>query len=520
MSQHESDVSRRHFLKTGALGVGAAGLGAARLGAPVGFPGAAQAAEGAGAGSGPAAVQSPVGPIRVHQTAGTRHHVALPDLAWRPSAASAAATDVVLAPDRRKQEVLGFGAAFTDAACYTFNRLAPSARAALFHELYHPSEMALNVGRACVGASDYSTVAYSYDEGATPDPDLARFSIAHDRQWILPMLREVRAVNPDLFLLASPWSPPAWMKDNGSLLGGTIRRRYLGAYANYLTKFVQAYAAEGVPIGALTTQNELDTDQDGGMPACTWPQEAEVQFVGQNLGPALARAGVPAKIWLVDHNYNLWGRAISEFEDDAVRRYADGVAWHGYVGNPAWMTRVHDAYPEKHGYWTEGGPDITSPRYATDWAPWAGQFTDILRNWSRCIIAWNYALDEKGKPNIGPFACGGLVTVHSGTGEVTRSGMYWAYAHFSRHVRRGARVIESTGGTPPGGAGTPPPATGGGARPTTDFGHVAFENPDGSRVLVLANVAARPRTTRVVLGGSAVEVALPAESVTTLGWKA
>ncbi len=463
---------------------------------------------------------SPAGAIRVHQTAGSRRHATLPDIAWRAAAESPGPGDVVVAAERRRQEVLGFGAAFTDAACYLFSRLTPSARAALFHELYHPSEMALGVGRTCVGSSDYSTVAYSYDEGPTPDPGLTRFSIAHDRQWILPMLREVRAVNPDLFLLASPWSPPAWMKDNGSLLGGTIRRRYLGAYADYFTRYLQAYAAEGVPVGAVTTQNELDTDQDGGMPACTWPQEAEIQFVGQNLGPALARAGLTTKIWLIDHNYTLWGRALSEFDDEAVRRYADGVAWHGYVGDPASMSRVHDAYPDKHAYWTEGGPDVTSPRYATDWSSWAAQFTDILRNWSRCIIAWNYALDEKGKPNIGPFSCGGLVTIDSRTQALTRSGMYWAFAHFSRHVRRGAHVIESTGGTPPGGGTAPPPATGGGARPTAEFGHVAFENPDGSRVVVLANVGAQPRTQRVVLGSSVAEVALPADSVTTLEWNA
>ena len=456
----------------------------------------------------------------MHQTAGTRHHAALPDLAWRAASGSTTATDVVLTPERRRQDVLGFGAAFTDASCYLYSRMTPAARAALFHELYHPSEMGLSVGRTCVGSSDYSTVAYSYDESPTPDPQLSRFSIAHDRQWILPMLREVRAVNPALYLLASPWSPPGWMKDNNSMLGGTIRRRYLGAYANYFTKFVQAYGAEGVPVQAVTTQNELDTDQDGSMPACTWPQEAEIQFVSEHLGPAFARAGVPTKIWLIDHNYSLWGRALSEFEVEAVRRYADGVAWHGYVGDPASMTRVHDAYPDKHAYWTEGGPDVTNPHYATDWSPWAVQFTDILRNWSRCIIAWNYALDEHGKPNIGPFSCGGLVTIHSGTGEITRSGMYWAFAHFSRHVRRGARVFESTGGAASGPAGAPPPAPGGGARPTTEFGHVAFENPDGSRVLVLANMSAQPRTPRVVLGASAVEVTLPPDSVTTLTWAA
>lgn len=484
-----AEVTRRDFLRTGA----AAGLGAAA--ALHGIPTAAAAAM-----STPAPAEAPPsGAIRVRQTAGAQRYAELPSVAWRPVAGRAGAADVVLRPERRFQDVLGFGAAFTDAACYTFNRLTPAARAELFHDLYHPSQLGLGVGRSCVGSSDYSTKAYSYDESDTPDPELAKFSIEHDKQWILPMLREARAVNPDIFLLASPWSPPGWMKDNNSMLGGTIRRRYLPVYANYLTKFVQAYAAEGVRVDAVTSQNEVDTDQDGRMPQCTWPQEIEVAFVGQHLGPSFAKANLATKIWLIDHNYNLWGRAIASLEDDAVRKYADGIAWHGYVGSPAAMTRVHDAFPQKHAYWTEGGPDITAPDYQTDWTHWTTQFAGIMRNWSRCIIAWNYALDEQGKPNIGPFPCGGVVTIHSQTREITRSGQYWALAHFSRHVKRGARVFASSGGA-------------------KELAHVAFENPDRSRVLVVANAGKTATTTRVVLGGHEARVTLPPDSVTTLAW--
>lgn len=475
----ESDMTRRAFV--------AAGAAAAALHATP-FAAAAQGA-----------IRPAAGPIRVWQTVGGERHVARPDLAWRASAGRAAAGDVEILPARRKQEVLGFGGAFTDAATYMFSRLAPDARAALFHELFHPTQMGFSVGRSCVGSSDYSTVAYSYDESATPDLSLSRFSIAHDRQWILPMLREARRVNPDLFLLSSPWSPPAWMKDNDSLLGGTIRRRYLAQYASYLTRFVEAYAAAGVRVDAITTQNEVDTDQDGRMPQCTWPQEAEVEFVGEHLGPAFVKAGLHTRIWLIDHNYNLWGRAIAELQDDAVRRFADGIAWHGYLGSPVEMTRVHDAYPEKNAYWTEGGPDITDPKYQTDWTKWAGTFTGILRNWARCIIAWNLALDEHGKPNIGPFSCGGLVTIDSRTRAITRSGMFWAFAHFSRHVRRGAHVLDSTGNA-------------------SGVTHVAFENPDGSRVLVLANARGAAARQRVVAGDSATELSLPADSITTLSF--
>lgn len=480
-ASRESHVTRRAFVGAGAASVAAAALHATPL---------AAATE--------SATRRAAGPIRVWQTTGAERHAARLDVAWRPRG-SAAAGDVELQPQRRKQEVLGFGGAFTDAATYMFSRLAPEARAALFHELFHPSEMHFSVGRSCVGSSDYSLKAYSYDESATPDPRLTKFSIAHDRQWILPMLREARAVNPDLFLLSSPWSPPGWMKDNGTMLGGTIRRRYLAQYASYLTRFVEAYAADGVRVDAITTQNEVDTDQDGRMPQCTWPQEAEVEFVGQHLGPAFVKAGLRTKIWLIDHNYNLWGRALAELQDDAVRRYADGIAWHGYLGSPVEMTRVHGAYPDKHAYWTEGGPDITAPDYRTDWTKWAVTFTDIMRNWARCIIAWNLALDEHGKPNIGPFSCGGVVTIDSRTKAITRSGQYWAFAHFSRHVRRGARVLESTGGA-------------------SGVSHVAFENPDGSGVVVLANRGGAAAASRVVLGDQATELSLPPDSVTTLSW--
>ncbi len=477
--------SRREFIR-----VGAAGLGAV---AATGALPAARAEDGP-------TPQRPAGPIHVTRTAGGQRHVEQPQLTWG-SAGRAGGQVITLRPDRRAQEVLGFGAALTDAATYMLNQLSAEARAELLHDLYHPSAMGFSVGRTCIGSSDYSTVAYSYDESAEPDPELKGFSIAHDRQWILPMLREARAVNPDLWLLSSPWSPPGWMKDKNSLYGGTIRRRYLGAYAQYLTRYVQAYGAEGVRIDSITSQNEVDTDQDSRMPQCTWPQEIEVEFVGRNLGPAFEKAGVQTKIWLIDHNYNLWGRALAMLQDDDVRRYADGFAWHGYLGKPEEMTRVHNAHPDKHAYWTEGGPDVTQPDYQTDWTTWADTFTGILRNWARCIIAWNYALDEKGRPNVGPFSCGGVVTIDSGTRAITRSGQYWAFAHFSRHVRRGARVLESAGDV-------------------AGLSHVAFENPDGTQVLVLANAGKTVLQPRLALGGSRVQVELPADSVTTLEWKA
>jgi glucosylceramidase len=149
-----------------------------------------------------------------------------------------------------------------------------------------------------VGSSDYSTEPFTYNEG-DPDPDLKRFSIEHDRPYVLPILRQARKTNPHLFLFSSPWTPPGWMKSNKSMLGGNMQRHYMASYANYFVKFLRAYESEGVVVNAITVQNEVDTDQDSRMPQCAWPKEYEADFVRQHLGPTFERNGVKTKIWML-----------------------------------------------------------------------------------------------------------------------------------------------------------------------------------------------------------------------------
>ena len=442
---------------------------------------------------------SPNSTISVWVTSDGERYQAGPTIRWNDSDRAAATTSQIqLNPDEKFQDILGFGGAFTDAACYTFNRLEPPARERLFHELFHPSQMGLSMGRLPVGSSDYATKVYSFDEG-DPDPEMKRFSIEHDREYILPILRQARQVNPNLFLFSSPWSPPGWMKFNESMLGGSMRNHYFAAYAQYYLKFLQAYAAEGVPVQALTSQNEVDTDQDGRMPACIWPQEYEMAFVREHLGPLLESSGVNTKIWILDHNYNLWGRAVCTLADEKLRKYARAVAWHGYVGTPDMMSKVHDAYPDVEMHWTEGGPDYKDPNYSTDWCQWGSVFSGILRNWCRSITAWNLALDEHGRPNVGPFSCGGVVTIHSQTREVTRSGQYWAFAHYARAFRRGARRFESQSSV-------------------TDLHHVAAENPDGEYAMIISNTG-KPRTVELALANNTASIPLKENSLTTLAWR-
>ncbi|HEY1984187.1 MAG TPA: glycoside hydrolase family 30 beta sandwich domain-containing protein [Terracidiphilus sp.] len=438
-------------------------------------------------------------PVRVWSTHQDKRHAAGAPLQWKSGEAGADA--IVLDAKNTKQEILGFGAAMTDASCYVLSRMKDAERQELMHDLFAPEGMALNVCRTCIGASDYSRDVYSFDESTEPDPEMKKFSIEHDKAYILPMLREARKANPELFLFSSPWSPPAWMKPNNSMLGGAMRKLNFKPYALYFQKFLEGYKADGVLIDAVTVQNETDAEQEGRMPACLWSQEQEIEFVKGFLGPAIKKAALTTKIWVLDHNYSLWGRALDELSDPEAYEYIDGIAWHGYVGNESAMTRVHDAFPKKSAYWTEGGPDISQPDYQTDWSKWAESFNGILNNWSRSITSWNLALDEKGNPNIGPFPCGGVVTIDNATHKVTQSGQYWAFAHYSKHVQRGAKVIASG-----------PVAEG------AKISHVAFRNPDGGYVLVVANRGKAEKNMLVKVDENALELKVAGDSVHTLEW--
>ncbi len=441
------------------------------------------------------------GEVRAWRTSKEEEFKLIEAPVWE-SGAPVGAMSIHLDPGTRYQEVLGFGAALTDASCWLLSQLEAEQRKAILEDCFGPNGLRLSVARTTVGSSDYSLNAYSYDDSEQPDPNLTHFSIDHDLKYIVPVLRETRQVNPEMFCFSSPWSPPAWMKASHTLLGGAMRKHYFPAYAEYMRRFLEGYAKNGVKIDAITVQNEVDTDQDGRMPQALWGQEYEMEFVKAHLGPALEKARLGTKIWIIDHNYNLWGRAVDELSDPDVYKYVDGVAWHGYVGTPDAMTRVHDLFPQKNAYWTEGGPDYTDPAYATDWSKWSSTFAGILRNWARCIVSWNLVLDEKGKPNIGPFNCGGVVTVDSKTHAVTKSGMYKAFAQYSRAIQRGARVFASWN-------------SGGGDFPGID--HVAAENPDGSKVLVLTNQGGEQRM-QVLLADKTMAMTLPPDSVTTVVW--
>lgn len=405
--------------------------------------------------------------------------------------------------DDPQQRVLGIGAAFTEASCTVIHQLPDAERAALLDELLNPARCNLNIARLCIGASDYSTALYSYDEGA-PDPQLARFSIDHDRAAVLPVLRQARAIRPDLFLFGSPWSPPGWMKYGGSMKGGSLKPHFTEVYSQYILRYLQAYWAAGVNVDAMTIQNEIDADQDGRMPACTWAEETTAEYIVNHLGPALAHAKLPTKLWILDHNYNLFGRVLDMLARPGVRPLVDAVAWHGYVGSPEQMQIVHHRYPELDMHWTEGGDDFESGTLATGWALWASTFATILNNGARSVTTWNVALDETGHPNIGPFHCAGVVTIDSKTRAITRNGIYWALMHHAKAFPRGSRILRSsqTGKNP------------------DKVAAAAATRPDGLLAVVVGNNGPAVRVRLDLRGGSAAAgspvLDLPEHSVTSV----
>jgi glucosylceramidase len=459
-----------------------------------------------------------------------------PAVAWSKAAKNAPAADVVVDPTKTSQTILGFGAAFTDAACYTLSRLSDADRAKTLAQMFGQGadQGCLSTGRIPLGASDYSTACYSYDDGMA-DPDMKRFSIDHDRDYIIPTLKAAAAANSDIFYYGSPWSPPGWMKYSNSMLGGNIRPDNIPAYALYMRKFVESYADAGVKVRALTTQNEIDADQGGRMPACPWPEETEEALIialGRGLEASATASGT--KIWTLDHNYNLWGRVVDQLSKPQLKKYLNTVAWHGYVGTPDQMLNVKKYFSDVEMHWTEGGDDYKDPAYLTCWSKWGATFAGILANGPQSITTWNLALDERGRPNIGPFDCGGLVQVHSQTREIVWSGLYWALSQHARAFKRGAVIVESRG------AHDAPAVNGasielqtsheGGAAPTSStvtatpgaaasagLYHTASKTTDGGVMLVLTNPGAAREVT-IACAGSVAKVPLTEDSITTLKW--
>jgi glucosylceramidase len=400
------------------------------------------------------------------------------------------------------QTIVGFGAAITDAAAILINGLPTERRALLLRDLFDPdSGIGLSFTRLTIGASDFSPHHYTFDDmpPGQRDPTLARFSIEPDRANRLPVVQRALAINRALKVMASPWSAPAWMKTTGTLIKGSLRPDAYEAFAEYLARYVDAYAAEGVPIFALTMQNEPHFEP-ADYPGMRVEPPARARFIGDYLGPRLARVGSKTLIFDWDHNWDEPQSPLAVLRDSAARRYVAGVAWHCYAGDVHSQTMVHDSFPSVDAYFTECSGGEWAPTFG-DNLVWNVQklIVGTTRNWARGVLLWNLALDESHGPHLGGCGnCRGVVTIDSKSGEVTRNVEYYALAHASRFVKPGAQRIESS--------------------MVEGLESVAFRNPDRSTVLIVVNTAGQERRFRVRSHRHALEYALPGAAVATLRW--
>ena len=424
------------------------------------------------------------------------------DVAFKPGTAAPLVIDVD--PRQRFQPITGFGAAITDASAWLIqNKMTPAQREALLRELFGPAPgLGLSFTRLTIGASDFSRSHYSFDDmpPGQSDPELRHFSIEPNRADVLPVTQAALQINPQLKVMASPWSAPGWMKSTGSLVQGTLKPEAFAPFARYLSRYVSAYAAEGVPIFAITLQNEPHFEPKD-YPGMRVDPAKRAAFIGGHLGPLFAREHPGVRILDWDHNWDEPGSPADVLEDPVAARYVAGVAWHCYGGDVRVQAALHDRWPDKETWFTE----CSGGEWAKDWPNNLQYFVRTLvigttRGWAQGVLLWNLALDENHGPHLGGCKdCRGVVTIDSRTGEVTRNVEYYALAHASRFVRPGARRIWSSSGY-------------------RDLDTVAFRNTDGSLALLVTNGAKEARRFAVRVGGRSFAYELPAQSVATFAW--
>ncbi|HEY2511793.1 MAG TPA: glycoside hydrolase family 30 beta sandwich domain-containing protein [Polyangiaceae bacterium] len=412
---------------------------------------------------------------------------------------------VTVDPKTTYQPIVGFGASLTDSSSYVLSKyLSAQALTGALTQLFDPQQgVGLGFLRQPMGASDFSSVGnFSYDD-ADNDTSLAQFSIAQDEKATIPILRQVLSLNPSVFLMGTPWSPPAWMKMNGSMNGsggasgnpGLAGTAY-GPFGNYFVKFVQAYAKDGVPISAVTPQNE-PLNGSANYPGMGLDAPSELSLIASDMGPSFKTAGLSTFIWAYDHNWDVESYPEQVVGDAVAGGFTEGAAFHCYGGDASAMSTFHQHFPSKSIYMTEcsGGGWQDDPFASTiDLA------LDSTANWARAVALWNLALDEKSGPqNNGCPNCRGVVTVDSQSGKVTYNADYYALGHFSKFVRPGAVRVASTC--------------------TKDaLKQVAFANASGRLVVVAHNTGSADLTVRVGSGAAAMNVKVPANAGVTFAW--
>lgn len=399
------------------------------------------------------------------------------------------------------QTIDGFGYALTGGSAYLINqKLDAAQRDALLEELFLTDSAGIGISylRVSIGASDLDDHVFSYNNmsDGRSDTALVRFTLAEDKKNLIPLLKMILDLNPDIKIMGSPWSAPAWMKTNNHVKGGSLKPEYYSVYAKYFVKYIEGMKAEGINIDAITLQNEPENPNN--TPSMVMTANEQADFVKNHLGPAFEVAGLSTKIVVFDHNCDHPEYPVAILNDPDAKKYIDGSAFHLYLGEIDALAKVHKAHPDKNIYFTE------------QWTSGEGDFGgDLLwhtknlivgatRNWSRNVLEWNLAADPNFDPHTddgGCTICMGALTIGD---SITRNVSYYIIAHASKFVRPGAARVASN---------------------LTDGLHnVAFVNPSGEKVLIVVNDNSERKVFSIKFYDRVANASLPAGAVGTFVW--
>jgi len=405
----------------------------------------------------------------------------------------------------RVQQMEGFGFALTGGSAELLMRMKPEARASLLRELFTSDGTSIGVSylRVSIGSSDMNERVFTYDDlpKGGQDPQLAHFDLGPDRSDVVPVLKEILAINPKITILGSPWSAPSWMKTNGLPKAGSLLPEMYGVYAQYFVRYLRAMAEQGIPITAITVQNEpLNANNT---PSMVVTAQEEDRFIATALGPALKKAHLKTKIILYDHNCDRPDYPLEILADPEASKFVEGSGFHLYGGEISAMTKVHDAYPKKNLYFTEQmvieRPDQTPFKIGDSISRIV---IGATRNWSRNVLLWNLAADPHNGPHTdhgGCPICQGAITLDGD--QVTRNLAFYTIAHVSKFVPPGSVHVSSE---------TPA---------TSALASVAFVTPDHRTVLLVANTSHESSTFNVRSNGRAFTATLGTGDVATYVWR-
>lgn len=398
------------------------------------------------------------------------------------------------------QTIDGFGNCLTGGSATLLHKMDAASRATILKELFATdgNNIGISYLRVSIGASDLDPKVFSYNDlpAGETDPMMAKFTLDADRVDLIPVLKEILSINPAIKIMGSPWSAPTWMKTNNNSKGGSLKPEYFDAYAKYFVKYIQGMKAEGITIDAITIQNE--PLHPGNNPSMYMTAEDQALFIKRSLGPTFAAANITTKIIVYDHNADRPDYPLSIFNDPEASKYVDGSAFHLYGGIIEALTPVHEAFPNKNLYFTEQW--VGAPGNLTADLAWHVRTLIIgaTRNWCRNVLEWNLAADPNNDPHTvgGCDQCLGTITIDGN--KVTRNPAYYVLAHAAKFVRPGSVRIASNS--------------------TSSLPNVAFQNPDGKKVLIVQNNTGGKKVFNISFNNKTISTSLEKDAVGTYVW--